>query len=304
MAFVSHDTSIDFLQRVAQGARDAALDYNVFLTFTGPPTIDQPAQIGMWDALIQTKPDAMVVIADDPAVWAAPVKRATDAGILVLTVDTDVPNSTRTAFLGPDPTLLGKNLGDAVHKLIGDQGKVVVGICVLGPSVHAQRMAGFQSAFAGTSVKILGPYETNCDATQNFTNWSNLYTANPDAAALVGLTAVETASLGKLKQQTGGKFIAASFDPGAVGLQQMLSGYLSVCVGQNPYLDGYLPIQAIAKHFRNGSVIKPGINLYPGEFITPQTAQALIERENMGAPMKAWYKDFIAKNNLADFGLQ
>jgi ABC-type sugar transport system substrate-binding protein len=246
----------------------------------------------------------MIVTSTDPGVWVEPIKRAVDKGVLVLTADTDTPDSARLAFFGVDAQGLGLLLGQEVRKIVGDTGKIIIGECVLGPSPHKLREAGFRSAFEGTSVKIVGPFETNCDATQNFNTWQNIYTANQDAVALVGLTAVETASLGKLKQQTKGKFVAASFDPGAAGLPMMIDGYLSVCVGQNPYLSGYLTVQAIAKHFRDGRDIKPGINLFPGEYILPKDAPALIQREGMGKPMTDWYKTFLDQNNLRDFALK
>jgi ABC-type sugar transport system substrate-binding protein len=303
IGYVVHVTGIEFTAIVEQGARDAAKDYNVDLVFTGPPAIDHPAQIAEFDALLETGLDGIVFIAGDPSVWAEPVKRAIDKGVVVLTADADAPNTDRLAFFGVDAQGLGEMLGRQVRALVGDSGKIVLGECVIGPEPHVLREAGFRSAFEGTSVEFVGPYETVCDATQNFTNWQSAYTANQDAAAIVGLTAVETASLGRLKQETGGSFVVGSFDPGAEGLRQMIDGNVDVTVGQNPYLAGYLPVQAIARHVREGLAINPGVNLYPGELILPENAEGLLEREGGGQPRTDWYKQFIADNHLKDFGL-
>ena len=304
IGYVVHVTGIEFTAIVEQGARDAAADYGVDLVFTGPPATDNVAQIAEFDALLETDLDGIVFIAGDPAVWAEPVQRAKDKGIVVLTADADAPDTARDAFFGVDATWLGKTLGEKVRSLMGDTGKIVLGVCVIGPESHILREEGFRSAFAGTSVEFVGPYETVCDSAQNYSNWQSAYTANQDAAALVGLTAVETASLGRLKEDVGGNFVVASFDPGAEGLRQLMDGYINVTVGQNPYLAGYIPVQAIVKHVREGKEIIPGKNLYPGEVILPEDAESLIDRAKGGEPQREWYRTFIDENDLRSFGLK
>ena len=205
---------------------------------------------------------------------------------------------------GVDAEGLGKTLGEQVRGMVGDEGKIVLGECVIGPEPHVLREAGFRAAFEGADIEWVGPVETICDATENYNNWQNTFTANQDAAAFVGLTAVETPSLGKLSEETGTEAVIASFDPGAEGLALMADGYIDVTVGQNPFLAGYMPVQAISRHVREGLEINPGVNLYPGEFMLPETAEELIEREGGGEPRKEWYRNFIEENDLQDFGLQ
>ena len=309
IGYVVHVTGIEFTAIVEEGAKDAARDYGVELVFTGPPNIDHPAQIAAFDSLVESGVDGIVFIAGDPSVWEEPVKRAIEKGVVVLTADADAPDTGRLAFFGVDARGLGKMLGDKVRALMEEKGvleggKIVLGECVIGPAPHVLREEGFREAFEGTDVKFVGPLETICDATQNYANWQNAYTANQDADAFVGLTAVETASMGKLKQETGGDFIVASFDPGGEGLRLMQEGYIDVTVGQNPYLAGYLPVQALAKHFLEGMEITPGENLYPGELILPEDAGTLIPREQGGKPRTDWYSKFIQENKLEDFGLE
>jgi len=304
VGYVVHVTGIEFTAVVEEGARAAAEDYGVELTFTGPPGIDHPAQIAAFDSLLETDLDGIVFIAGDPSVWEEPVQRAIDKGVVVLTADADAPNTDRLAFFGVDAEGLGETLGEQVRGMVGDEGKIVLGECVIGPEPHVLREAGFRAAFEGADIEWVGPVETICDATENYNNWQNTFTANQDAAAFVGLTAVETPSLGKLSEETGTEAVVASFDPGAEGLALMADGYIDVTVGQNPYLAGYMPVQAIARHVREGLEINPGVNLYPGEFMLPEDAEGLIEREGGGEPRVEWYRNFIAENNLQDFGLK
>ena len=49
--------------------------------------------------------------------------------------------------------------------------------------------------------------------------------------------------------------------------------------------------------------ITPGVNLYRGEYILPEDAPDLIERESGGQARVDWYDAFIAENELQEFGL-
>ena len=84
----------------------------------------------------------------------------------------------------------------------------------------------------------------------------------------------------------------------------MMDGYISVTVGQNPYLAGYLPVQAIVKQVSEGKEIKAGKNLYPGELILPEDAESLMDRASGGEARTEWYRNFLDENSLRDFGLK
>ncbi|HEX2979320.1 MAG TPA: substrate-binding domain-containing protein [Anaerolineaceae bacterium] len=308
LGFVVHVTGAAIMSIIEQGAKDAAAQYGVELTYTGPAQTDSTAQIAMFDTLINSGVNGIVVIASDPSVWTEPIQRAVDKGIVVLVTDTDAPDSARTAFFGVDSEALGKMLGENVRSELEangklDAAKIVLGVCVIGPESHVLREKGFRSAFEGDNVTFVGPVETVCDTTQNYANWQNAYTANQDAAAFVGLTAVETPSLGKLKEEVGGDFLVASFDPDSEALRQMSNGNISVAVGQNVYLAGYLPTQALARHFKEGLEINPGVNLYNGELDLAADAQTLMDRESDAAARTAWYANYITENSLNNFGL-
>ena len=49
-------------------------------------------------------------------------------------------------------------------------------------------------------------------AVENYNQWEQLYAANPDAVAMIGLCAPDIASLGKLNAANGDKFVAGGYD--------------------------------------------------------------------------------------------
>ncbi len=304
IGYVVHVTGLDIMSVIGWGAEAAGEDYNANVSYIGPTSVDNAQQIAMFEQLVATKPDGIVIIAGDPAVWDGPIQNAVDQGIPVLIADADAPDTARHAYFGVDSAQLAADLGKEVKDQIGEAGKVALGVCVLGPASHTVREDGVKSVFQGTGIEVIGPVETQEDATMNYNSWENLYTANPDLSAMVGLSAVETLNMAKVKRDVKGEVIMAAYDPNAESLQMMKDGYLDVCAGQNVFLAGYLPVQALCRSIREGIEIIPGEHYYPGQIITPDQADALIERESGREAMASWYRQYILENNLKDFGLK
>ena len=79
-------------------------------------------------------------------------------------------------------------------------------------------------------------------AVDNYNHWEQLYAANPDAVALIGLCAPDVASLGKLNAANGDKFVAGGYDLTALNLKAIKDGHAYVTLGQSAFVQGYLPI--------------------------------------------------------------
>ena len=304
IGFVVHTTSGDVMSSIEYGAKAAAEDYGVKLTYTGPVDSDNTEQISMFESLAAAGCDAIVIIAGDPTVWDEPIKEATDKGITVVVTDTDAPTSTRAAYFGVDTAKLAYDLGAAVREKTGDEGTVALGVCVLGPASHTTRADEVKNAFTDTAMEFIGVYETDLDTTLNYNNWENIYTSNPDLKAMVGLSALETTNMGKVKQACGGETIMAAYDPGAEALNLLEEGYLDVCAFQNVWLEGYLPVQAVARMLKEDKTLKSGENLYEGQVVTSdEVTEELKNRAQSETTMNEWYRNFIKENGLESFGL-
>ena len=89
---------------------------------------------------------------------------------------------------------------------------------------------------------MLGPFDVKVSAVENYNHWEQLYAANPDAVALVGLCAPDVASLGKLNAANADKFVAGGYDLTAPNLQAVKDGHAYVTLGQSAFVQGYLPV--------------------------------------------------------------
>ncbi len=304
IGFVVHTTSGDVMSSIEYGAQAAADDYGVKLTYTGPVDSDNTEQISMFESLVAAGCDAIVLIAGDPTVWDDPIADAVDKGITVIVTDTDAPTSERAAYFGVDTAKLAYDLGAAVREKTGDEGTVALGVCLLGPASHTTRAEKVQEAFDQTDMEFIGVYETEQDTTLNYNNWENIYTSNPELAAMVGLSALETTNMGKVKQTCGGDTVMAAYDPGTEALNLLEEGYLDVCAFQNVWMEGYLPVQAAARMLKEGKKLAAEENLYEGQIVTSEeVTEELKNRAQSEQTMNDWYRDYIKKNGLENFGL-
>ncbi len=304
IGFVVHTTSGDVMSAIEYGARAAAEDYGINLTYTGPTESDATQQISMFESLVAAGNDAIVIIAGDSTVWDGPIQDAVDKGVTVVITDSDAPTSARKAYFGVNTAKLAYDLGSATRELSGDDGDVALGVCVLGPESHTIRAEEVKKAYEGSNVKFTDVYETDLDTTLNYNNWENILISNPDLVAMVGLSAIETTNMGKVAQSANSDVVMAAYDPGSEALNLLEQGYLDVCAFQNVWLEGYLPVQALARMLQEGLELNTEDNLYDGQIVkSSEVTDELKERAASEENMNAWYRKYIEENGLEDFGL-
>lgn len=304
IGFVVHTTSGDVMSAIEYGAKAAAEDYGVKLTYTGPVDSDNTQQISMFESLVAAGCDAIVIIAGDSTVWDEPIAAAVEKGVTVVITDSDAPTSQRATYFGVNTAKLAYDLGTAVREQAGDEGTVALGVCVLGPESHTTRANQVMAAYDGANVKFTEVFETDLDTTLNYNNWENILTSNSDLTAMVGLSAIETTNMGKVAKNSDSSVVMGAYDPGTEALNLLKEGWLDVCAFQNVWLEGYLPVQALARMLKEGRQLNPEDNLYDGQIVTSsEVTDELMERAASEDNMNAWYRKYIADNGLEEFGL-
>ena len=117
----------------------AAKELGVTVERIGPQKVDLPAFIAAIEQVIVKKPAGIMVVGWDPSLGVA-IDKAIAAGIPVVTVDADVPNSNRMAFIGTDWYELGQQQAKAVAPFLkGKKGKaVMIGIAAADNTILAK----------------------------------------------------------------------------------------------------------------------------------------------------------------------
>ncbi|HEY3398473.1 MAG TPA: substrate-binding domain-containing protein [Armatimonadota bacterium] len=98
----------------------------------------------------------LIIISPKEAVpLTKPVAEAMDAGIPVIVLDRKIEGDKYTCFIGGDNTLIGKQAGQYLVKLLGGKGKVVELQGLKTSSPAAERHAGFMEGIKGSQIEII-----------------------------------------------------------------------------------------------------------------------------------------------------
>jgi ABC-type sugar transport system substrate-binding protein len=299
LGYVLHGLN-DFTRIIEQGAKDAASAESVAVEVVGPAGFAATSDaIAMFEGLAQKRVDGLVVVPMPGEVWVTPIRQAVQSGIPVLTANVTSPGSAALAWFGEDEYASGILLANQLKKFLAaerkDQGQIIVGICAPGLGVLVDRYEGVKKGLEGTAFQVSQPFDVNTENTANYAAWENLAGANPSAVAMVGLCSMDLPNLAKLKQRTKGKWVLVGYDLGRETLDAIKAGVIQCALGQHPYLQGYLPVRALARHLRDKQPLPKGWLDVGAEVVTQENVDAIYERETTEAKQTEWYRDHIAK---------
>jgi ribose transport system substrate-binding protein len=147
---------------------------------------DVPAQISAINNFIDSGYDAIVVNAQNPTAFAPVIKRAKDAGVILVAFD-NILDTQDAINVNVDQKGLGTLWGNWLIKHIPDGGKILEVRGVAGTSVDTDRHNGIHEAFAASGkkwdvVEVVGKWD---DATAQKVTADAIATSGP----FVGITA-------------------------------------------------------------------------------------------------------------------
>ncbi|HEX9012693.1 MAG TPA: hypothetical protein VF813_04225, partial [Anaerolineaceae bacterium] len=111
-----------------------------------------------------------------------------------------------------------------------------------------------------------------------------------------GLCSLDIPNLAQIKTRTNAKWFVAGYDLNVESLDAIKAGTASITVGQNPYLQGYLPVLALTQYLKDGKPLVTGWVNVGTEVVTKANVDELYSREKDPATATKWYADWIAKN--------
>lgn len=241
------DLANPFFVAIGKGATDAArkISGDGVRVTTVSSKYDLNTQVGQVENFIASKVDIILVNAADPRGIAPVLKKARDAGIVVLAVDVGAEGADATVM--SDNTMAGAESCKVIAKRLGGKGNVVI---VNGPPVTAvvDRVAGCKKVLAASGIKVLSE---NLDAKGSRDGgmevMANLLTAHPkidavfainDPSAIGAELAIKQAKRSDIK-------LIASVDgaPDAEVALKDKGSLFAVSTAQNPYQMASLAVQ-------------------------------------------------------------
>lgn len=260
LGFVTHAQGNPFIQQIVDGAQAAAKDLGVTLDVSqqagGTPegqlkAVQDFVNAGAKGVATSVPGESMAKGLNELIASGTPIVQYN-----LLSTGVNAP------YVGEKSTQSGRVLGkQIVDKLggAGAKGKVIIGNCFPGFPVLENRAKGVQESLkSAPGLEVLGPFDVKVSAIENYNHWEQLYAANPDAVAMIGLCAPDIASLGKLNAANGDKFVAGGYDLTEENLAAIKGGHAYVTLGQSPFVQGYLPIVLLVNAIKAGKTPEVG----------------------------------------------
>ncbi len=298
IAYILHGLN-DFTQTIKEGAEDAGDDLGVTVDVFGEAGFDIPTHQAFLESAIQAGYDGIVVIPNGGDPWNTLLQEASDAGIPLATANNTALNSVVDLWVGQDEYNSGILLATEMQKQLDAAGvtggKIVIGSCFPGNPVLDDRSAGIHSVFDGTGFELTQDYDTKLDNTENCNIWDSLATANPDAVAMLGLCSLDPPNLAQVKERGSYTWLAGGYDLETPTLQAIQDGYLAVSAGQQPYLQGYLPVAALVQEIREGTHISGWLEV-PTDIVTADNVDDFMPRESDAQTQREFYAAYIAEH--------
>lgn len=269
-------TGNPFYNTVSCGAKTEAAKLGVGFTYQGAPTFGVPEQTKILNAVVATKPGAIMISITDPTAMIGPLTAAKQAGVKIIGIDGDLSDTgIMTTNIQSDGVQGGELAGDALAKAVGEKGTVLIIDNATGSVVSKARTDGFEKAIAKyPNMKVLPIQFSANDVSKAASIVSTTAATNPD---LVGVFGAETnnttgALTGVREAGKSGKVKVVGYDTSEPIVAALKDGSLTGTVVQFPRGEGATGVQSAVDAMQGKSV--PRNQSADAIFVTPETVNS------------------------------
>ena len=238
------------------------------------------------DAVIAQKPDAICIAATDRQALIEPMRRAHDAGIHMISVDTFIGDTGgdytapeldwMLSYIGSDNVQGGEIGCDAIIEAMGGKGKFYIQTTQPGVSTVEQRVEGCMKAIEATNgaVELIGMDYNDDNAAKAAEQTAAVLAANPDLGGIFGTNLFSARGAAQAVANAGltGVVKVANFDAPEDAIVALRENVVDIVIAQHPYEMGEKCIEfAVA-------AINGNFDAIPKRYPTGYT---IITRENV-----------------------
>ncbi|MBI4165139.1 MAG: substrate-binding domain-containing protein [Acidobacteria bacterium] len=144
--FVASNINLPYWKEAQAGFEDAGRVTGVKVEFVGPEAYSPDQQLAAFRQAVAAHPSGIAVAPAQADLFSKDIDAAIQAGIPVVCVDTDAPESKRILFIGTDNVSAGRASGQRMAEILRGRGQIVL-ITVLGQLNVEERLRGVEEVF-------------------------------------------------------------------------------------------------------------------------------------------------------------
>jgi len=248
VAFVTNN-SADFWTIARRGTEQAAAELpDVNVEFRIPSDGTAAEQRRIIDDLLAKGLEGVAISPVDPANQTAMLDDIAKQAVLI-TQDSDAPQSNRLCYIGTDNRAAGHQAGDVIKQVLPDGGKIMIFVGKSDAQNARERLQGIKDAIEGTKIEIVDVRTDDADPVRAKSNAADTLVKYPDISCLVGLWSYNGPAILNATKDAGrvGKVKIVCFDEDDQTLSGIKDGAIVATVVQQPYEFGYRAIRLIEK---------------------------------------------------------
>src|SRR6185369_2745695 len=281
IAVIVKTANSDFWQNVKKGANDGVAQLKGYTaSFQGAASdTDLAGQVALVENAVSRKVAAIVLAPSDPEALIPAIKKAWEAHIPVIPIDSAAADSAKTyyqSFLSPDNNKAGELCAQALIDKIGTTGKIAIMSYTAGSGSEVGRVGGFRKYIETHSkLQVVGPFYSNSQMGTALNQTTDVLAANPDLKGIFGANEPTAIGMGRALVQSGkaGKVVAIGFDGNAD-----LQGFIK---------DGTLEAIAVQSAYQMGNLgVKTAIEVSQGKKVPKflDTGVVMVTKANIDKP--------------------
>ncbi|MEW2812883.1 sugar ABC transporter substrate-binding protein [Streptomyces massasporeus] len=281
VALVTHAAPGDtFWDLIRKGAQAAAAKDNIKLVYSSDPVAGN--QAGLVQNAIDQKVDGIALTAAKPDAMKGVVAKAEAAGIPVVGFNSGLDNWKELGMLeyfGQDENIAGQAFGERLNRLGAKHA-----VCVIqeqGQVALEARCAGLKKGFEGTTENL---YVNGTDMPSVKSTLTAKLQKDSSIDQVVTLGAPIALTAVQSVKDAGSEAKVATFDLNKELVGAVQGGSIEFAVDQQPYLQGYLAVDALWLYRTNGNVSGGGTApvLTGPAFVTKDNVDSVAEFAKQG----------------------
>ncbi len=244
---VTVNSKLPYWHTAAAGLAKAGAQYGVKVDVRGPETYDPQAEEKEFRDAVALKPAGILVSVADTATMQPAIDSAIDAGIPVITVDSDAPASKRLYFIGTNNLQAGRLGGQRIVDKLHGKGNIV--FYTMPQTNLDERLKGYKDVFADhPGIKVVEVFNIKGDAGNAFDRTQHWLTEKGvehiDAFVCLEASAGKDVAEAVRRNNASDRLIIA-MDTDEATLNLVKAGVIDSTIAQKPFTMTFYGLKAL-----------------------------------------------------------
>jgi len=245
---IATNTEVPYWKSAAAGLAAAGAEYGVTVDTRGPAGLNPQAEVDEFKAAVASKPAGILVSVASSSLMAPEIDAAVAAGIPVITIDSDSPESKRLYFIGTNNLEAGRLGGRRLAARLNGKGNVVFFTNPGQPNLE-ERLKGYQDILKDfNGIKTVEVYDIKADPGKAL-DQAMVYLARTGPAKIDAFICLESRSGANVaeafKRRSATDRVLIAMDTDTDTLQLVGDGTIDSTIAQKPYTMAVLGLKAL-----------------------------------------------------------